>query len=299
MQIALVGYGNMGKVHADNFLMLQQQVNVIEIDESCKQQAREKELAVFPSLENLLQSKKVDCVAICTPTYSHYTHIKEAMKHNVPIFVEKPIVLTARQADKLRHRMNQQLIFVGEVEHFNSQLSSALLSCDHPTKIVVDREVNLKFFIGNSSPWFLDVNQSGGIACDLMIHDIALLISKFGFPEIGKVTGKKIDYPCIDHLEAELVFAQFSGFLRAHWLRNSIAHPIKVKWCIFDQERLPHVTECKDYLNSEKIRDENPYYIQDQAFIEAAQTKNCPHETEIYLQAVEIACKINELIQLT
>lgn len=296
MQLAILGYGNMGKVHAANFSILQQHVNVVEIDEEKRQQAREKGFPTFATLSELLQNKQIDCIAICTPTSGHFKHMKEALSYQLAVFVEKPIVLTARQVDKLRQMMGRQVIFVGEVEHFNAALNSALSSCEAPSKILIERKVNLRFFIGDSNPWFLDVDQSGGIASDLMIHDIALLISKFGFPTIGKVTTRKVQYPCTDDLEVELIFEQFSAHLRAHWLSESKTHPIKVKWCVFDADRQPHKTVCKDYINSDQAIEDNPYFIQDHAFIEAVKTGSCPYATEIYLQAVEIACKINVLI---
>lgn len=296
MQVAVQGYGNMGKVHADNFSLMDQHVSVIEIDEERRQQAGEKGYPAFPSLSELLQNRQIDCIAICTPTSGHYKQIKEALSHNLAVFVEKPIVLTAGQVHKLREIMGQHLIFVGEVEQYNPSLNSALSSCEAPIKILIDRKVNLKYFIGDSLPWFTDEEQSGGVPLDLMIHDITRLILQFGIPSIGKVSARKVQYPCPDDVEVELIYEGFSAYLRAHWLSKSSKYPIKVKWCVFDADHHPHTTVCKDYLNSDKPIEDSPYYIQDHAFIGAVKTGSSPYPTESYLQAVEIACKINEMI---
>jgi len=110
---AVMGYGNMGQLHASYFSKLcKTPVDVIEIEEKKIQQALEQGYQVYPSLGSLLNVKKIDFVAICTPTHLHLEHMKEAIKSNLPIFVEKPIVKNCSEVKEIRD-LNYPFIFCG------------------------------------------------------------------------------------------------------------------------------------------------------------------------------------------
>lgn len=293
-QGAVLGFGNMGQLHGSYFSKLcGKSVDIIEIDENKIKLALETGYSVYPSLEALLNAKKIDFIAICTPTYLHFDHIKEALKNSLPIFVEKPIIKNSFELAEIR-KLNPPFIFVGEVEQYNPILKSAINFTPSPISISIIRSVNLDFFIGNNKPWFLNPELSGGIILDLMIHDLTLLIEKFGIPTIKHVESLKFIYPCIDIVNVQLAFKDLEVSLHADWCGKNIETPISTLWKIQMEEESREFI-CNDYLKPVSIED-NPYFIQDQHFLFNLKCGKVSHALEIYLQAVEIALEIKELV---
>lgn len=280
-QGAVMGYGNMGQLHASYFSNLcERPVAIIEIEESKIQVALEHGYNVYPSLAALLKDQQIDFVAICTPTYLHIEHIREAIKNGLPIFVEKPIVKSASEVREIRE-WGYPLIFVGEVERYNPVLKSALEM--KPSSITISRSVNLDFFIGNNKPWFLDPELSGGIVMDLMIHDMTLLIEKFGMPDIKEIRCSQNVYPCVDQVDVRLEFESFTAHLKADWCSRDKETPISVIWEVDGK-----IFACDDYLKPRAVY-EDPYFIQDKDFLLNLECSTLGHDLEIYLQAVELA----------
>lgn len=294
-QGAVIGYGNMGQMHASYFSDLCKiPVAVVEIDEHKTKLALDNGYEVYPSLKQVLQDKKIDFVAICTPTYLHFRHIQEALELNLPIFVEKPIVKTGSEAKEIA-KFNDSFIFVGEVEHYNPVLKSATDFANDPESLFITRSVDLKFFIGSDSPWFLDPELSGGIVTDLMIHDITLLIEKFGIPKVKEVKGSKNLYSSIDEVDVQLEFKNFTANLHADWCSSKSENPISVIWEIRCNRKVEQFI-CDDYLTN--LPDErNPYFIQDRDFLRSLKLSKPIRPFEIYLQAVEVACEINTALE--
>lgn len=286
---AIIGYGNMGQLHADHFSSLCQEISIVEIDDRRISSAIAHGYKVYSSLDELIANHDIDFVAICTPTYLHLEHIRYAIKHNLPIFVEKPVVRTLLEAEELRKLPHAPQIFVAEVEHYNSKLMGFLFAHTEPSLIRVSRSVNLNYFIGDSSPWFIDEDKSGGIATDLMIHDISLLIGQFGKPRIKKVNLSQEAHPYVDQVDVILGFDGFDAVLHADWLNKDSCHPISTEWVFFDREGDYEFVVCNDYL--ERLEDD-PYLKQDHQFLKSLSEGTLKYPLETYLLAVEIADQI-------
>lgn len=293
-QGAVIGYGNMGQLHASYFSKLcGRAVYIIEIEESKIKMALEQGYSVYPSLESLIMANEIDFIAICTPTYLHSEHIKEAAANQLPIFVEKPIVKNLSEVQEIRD-LNYPFIFIGEVEHYNPILKEALEFSSAPSSISIKRSVNLDFFIGNNQPWFLDPELSGGIVTDLMIHDITLLIHKFGKPIVEKVECSQNVYSCIDQVNVRLNFKNFQAHLHADWCHKNKEIPISVVWEVKRGDEIKQYI-CEDYLKPVSIEND-PYYLQDKDYLLSLRLSKFPYPLEIYLQAVEVAHTINEYL---
>lgn len=290
-QGAVMGYGNMGRVHASYFSDLcKKPVHIIEIEESKIQLALEKGYLVFPTLDALLETEKIDFLAICTPTYLHLAHIKEGLKQKLPIFVEKPIVKNSAEVEEIKTYASP-FIFVGEVEQYNPLLQFALDGQSPPTSISIQRNVNLEFFIGKNQPWFLNSELSGGIVTDLMIHDLTLLIEKFGKPQVKKVNYSQNIYPCIDEVSVQLEFQNFKAYLQAHWCSQNKETPILLIFEVAFMDEKKQII-CSDYLKEASTKND-PYFIQDRAFLSNLKEGKTCYPLEIYLQAVDVADEIN------
>jgi len=116
----------------------------------------------------------VDLVDICTPTFSHVELIKAAADAGKPVLCEKPLALTVAEAvEAARHCAAAGVsLQVGQVvRYFPAYVAAhrafATGAYGEPAVLRFRRAGGMP-----RQPWFADEERSGGIALDLMIHDI-------------------------------------------------------------------------------------------------------------------------------
>lgn len=297
----IIGFGNMGVAHADRFSKLGTRISIADPLTDRQEFARSRGLLAFPSEAEAIQHQKPDFISICTPTNEHAEIIEEAiLNQRGPLFVEKPVVRTTDEADRIRHiaRDYPYPIFVGEVELFNPEMEPFLNYSGTPKHITISRDVNLDFFLhGANKPWFLNEELSGGIILDLMIHDITLLMSKYGRPRIGAVSSSSRKYGCIDDATAELLFDGFAASVHSSWTSNNTETPITTHVNIEEENRKKLEIECESYA-IRNINDLNDAFLmEDQAFLLAIGENKAPYPLELFLDAVEVANEITSRIR--
>ncbi|MBI4125703.1 MAG: Gfo/Idh/MocA family oxidoreductase [Deltaproteobacteria bacterium] len=297
MKGILIGFGNMGQTHWERYQHLGVGLlAVVEVDETKTKLAQAKGLRVYPSLSKVSKVQEANFIDICTPTHPHFQHIEEAMRFEKPIFVEKPIVRLPEEAQKLR-RINYPFpIFVGEVEHYNPKLKPFLDYTGKPQTISIRREVNLDFFLEGTAPWFLDEKLSGGIVLDTMIHDINLLVAKYGKPSIKKVQCQKKRYPCVDAIEATLAFNSFEANLFTTWAAPKGESPITTSIKIHEKNGQTIETGCDDYIIRGKPLSQDAFYLELKAFLKSIQSGKTPYALSVYLEAFGV---VQEIIQFS
>lgn len=142
------------------------------------------EFAAFVEDQAML-GKKLDYIAICSPNYLHAPHMKFALKNDIDVICEKPLVLSSEDLTALH---NYELNSKGKV---NSILQLRL----HPSIIALQNKVK------NSSPdkvfdieltymtsrgkWYLKSwkgknEKSGGVATNIGVHFFDMLHFIFG-----------------------------------------------------------------------------------------------------------------------
>lgn len=119
LRIGLVGVGFMGRVHmlsfTDNpmipnaFVKNGKLVAVCDIDSKKLEQAKEEipTLETFSDYKEMLASGKVDAVIIATPHYLHPLMGIEAIKHKIPVLIEKPVGVFTKNVFELNEIANQ------------------------------------------------------------------------------------------------------------------------------------------------------------------------------------------------
>lgn len=107
MDIAIVGAGAMGTVHAD-ILGLSREVRVVavvDVDEAAaKRLAGPLGAEVHQDLETLLAERRVDVVDVVTPHHLHASAIATALDHGADVICEKPLALAIDGARELERR---------------------------------------------------------------------------------------------------------------------------------------------------------------------------------------------------
>jgi predicted dehydrogenase len=114
--IAIIGYGNIGKVHLANLQSLR----------GCRVAGvfdpKGGDAVTYTSVEALLADPIVDAVVIATPTDSHALLTEQALAAGKHVFVEKPLAGTLADAQRIVNAARAhpgRIVQVGHCERFN------------------------------------------------------------------------------------------------------------------------------------------------------------------------------------
>lgn len=124
VKVGIVGYGMMGRMHADVWLHMPG-TKIVAIAEPRKdQQDNIKQAygcAVYDSCEEMLLHRPgIDVVVVATHAPLHASHVRLAFSHGCHVICEKPMAITLLQCDamiaeakrrKLKLAINHQSIF--------------------------------------------------------------------------------------------------------------------------------------------------------------------------------------------
>lgn len=290
----ILGFGNMGQTHAARYRHLPVVIHAIVDPDAQKRQAAAAEgLAAFSALIDVPEIECVDFLDICTPTHLHFIHLVEGIRLGKAICVEKPIVLTKAEADQLRLMALTVPIFVAEVEQYNPRLSRLLEYRGTPAAITISRRIRLEFFLRGTTPWFLDPHLSGGIVHDTMIHDLHLLMAKWGRPTVQRARAASKKYPCVDEINVDLAFAAgLTANLFCTWVDSGVTEPVAVEIRIKDVRQEDVVIQCTDYGIRERPLNDDPFYRELAPFVELLNGKSVSYPLDMYLDAIDVAEEI-------
>ncbi len=166
MDVGVIGVGIMGRNHARVYSELKdvETLYIFDIDQNASKELAERHNAVScGSLEMLL--RKAEAVNICVPTPYHHIIAEEAIIHEIPLLIEKPICSTAAEAADLVQKIPEGLVAgVGHIERFNPIVQEIQKIIRNPLYVEMKRH----------NPASARVNTSSVIE-DLMIHDIDIM----------------------------------------------------------------------------------------------------------------------------
>ena len=186
VKVILIGFGHLGKWHAEKAVNLENSELIAIIDKSKEHQqiARDKfpAVPVLDSYDDILED--FEAALIVTPTSSHFSIAKDLIKKGKHIFCEKPLCSKTAEASELRDlgREHNCLIQVGHSERFHKaweKLKVKIQSLKSPLAIEFRRESSFK---GRA----IDVD----VIQDLAIHDIDLFYYLFE-KEVSEITSVK------------------------------------------------------------------------------------------------------------
>ena len=173
MRLGVIGLGGIAAAHLAAWQVLAPEYD-LEVHGYDTQTDRVlPDVTLHRSLDDLLDT--VDVVDICTPSFTHPDIIRSAADKGLPIICEKPLALDVETAaDSLRYcRERDVALQVGQVVRYFSEYAAARREVARGT--YGDPAV-LRFRRASPQPrsnrWMEDESLSGGIAVDLMIHDV-------------------------------------------------------------------------------------------------------------------------------
>ncbi|HMA36703.1 MAG TPA: Gfo/Idh/MocA family oxidoreductase [Chloroflexia bacterium] len=176
MRVGIIGAGFMGTTHAAAWAETAATlVGVADSDaDAAAGLATRYHARGYPSLQAILA--EVDVVDICTPTHLHYEMVLAAAAAGRQVICEKPLARTVAQGQAMIAACRQagvRLLIAHVVRFFPEYaLARSLVVAGQ-----IGRPAVLRLARGGHRPqkavgnWFLDVEKSGGLLLDLMIHD--------------------------------------------------------------------------------------------------------------------------------
>jgi len=189
INVAILGGGFMGSAHATNYKALGERVRVKTVcSRSTERAAKAAELVgaeLTTDIDATLADPDIDAVDICLPTPLHRQAAEQALGAGKHVFLEKPIALTGEDADAIIAAASgsERVFMVGMVLRFwpeYVELQRRLDAGELGRPLVVS--TSRLSPPADWNDWMADPKQSGGVAVDLLIHDLDQMNWLLGTP---------------------------------------------------------------------------------------------------------------------
>ena len=210
LQIGIVGCGGIAQVHAASLDKLPQLHLAACADirpERAQAMAEKYGCHAYASMEEMLDHEKLDAVHLCTPHYLHTPMAEEAARRGLPIFSEKPPVISREQWAALEKVAQKVPLGICFQNRYNPNVREA-------QKILASGEygalVGGRAFVTwhREAPYYLEsgwrgtwATEGGGVLINQSIHTLDLLVRLMGSPE--KVEARMSNHHLADVIEVE------------------------------------------------------------------------------------------------
>ncbi|NGP45940.1 Gfo/Idh/MocA family oxidoreductase [Bacillaceae bacterium SIJ1] len=188
--VIIAGSGHMGKSHAKEWRTLGVTIaGVVSRSGQAGEEEAWRGIPVFPSLQDALaETKGVDAVDICLPTYLHKEAIETVAAAKKAVVCEKPLALSSQEARAIIQvcKDNGVALYPGHVLRFHNEYALARQkvkdgAIGQPGVFRLARKNRYPY---NGEPsWYSDETKSGGVTFDLGIHDFDWILWTLGHAE--------------------------------------------------------------------------------------------------------------------
>ncbi len=128
VKFAIVGFGHIGRRHAEHILgnPNAKLVAVCDTNPSCGLSLQGSEVAFYSTINMLLEASDADVVCICTPNYLHCDHTVAVLHSGRHAVVEKPMALSIRECDLMiaAAKANDKMIFAVKQNRYNPPVAA-------------------------------------------------------------------------------------------------------------------------------------------------------------------------------
>jgi predicted dehydrogenase len=202
LNVAVIGFGVMGKYHANVYAALPHCDLVAVADPNplrCLEAETSYAVRGFSSCEAMLREVKLDAVSIAAPTSLHFELSKFFLTAGVHVLVEKPVATEVEQAQSLAE-LSKRLGLILQVGHITRFYRSVQLLRE---RIREPYLIEARRLTPNAR-----IKDAGAIL-DLMIHDIDILLSLVQSEIVEATVAARVlnGSPFEDVAAAQIVFA--------------------------------------------------------------------------------------------
>ncbi|MGB1004742.1 MAG: Gfo/Idh/MocA family protein [Salibacteraceae bacterium] len=186
MRVLIIGLGSIAKKHIDALNSLRKDITYLALRSS-------KNSEPYKNVQNIYDLAEIkealDFCIISNPTHLHFDAINQAIDLNIPLFIEKPSLMTLDKADVLLDKIktNNTLTHIAFNLRFHPVLN--FLKKHLSEKKVLEANVYCGSYLPNWRPgvdyrkvYSAIAEMGGGVHLDL-IHEIDYSTWLFGFPE--------------------------------------------------------------------------------------------------------------------
>ena len=179
VKIGIIGAGRIGKVHAKaasnlngaKIIWLADPI-APDLEVTAKSMGIEK---TSKNYKDILNDKEVDAIFICTPTDTHYTISMEALNFGKHVFCEKPVDLELGRVKDVKDLVAKtgKKYMVGFNRRFDHNFMAIKENID---KGLIGKLELIQITSRDPEPPPISyVKVSGGLFCDMMIHDFDMV----------------------------------------------------------------------------------------------------------------------------
>ena len=226
IRVGIIGLGKMGMLHA-TLLRLMPQVEITAlIDTNPKLFATFQSMGIpgnfYLSFHDALQHEKLDAVYIITPTFAHLPLLKEALQHDIHVFIEKPVTLNRQQVTELRKLHPKVIIHTGYTLLYHRPFQE-LMRMIKEKRYGTIRSYTATFQHGEvfapKKGWmFTKILSGGGVLMNPGPHLFSLIQACFGKPKYitGKIV-KKYSTEVEDEAQFSCIYTNMTGKISLSW----------------------------------------------------------------------------------
>lgn len=235
VKVGIIGSQFQGDIHAASFQIMPEEAEVVAIcsptpghaEETAKKYSIPR---VFLDYKEMLREKDIEMVTIAAPNALHRDMTVDIARAGKHVVCEKPLCMTLAEADEMIDvcRKEGVLLMYAEELLFTPKYVKAKEMADNGAfgKLYLVKQSEKHF--GPHSPWFWDVNRSGGgVLMDMGCHGIAFCYWFYGRSPIKSVTCHMGTYVHCDKTRGEddsiciLEFANGGvGMVENSWARR-------------------------------------------------------------------------------
>lgn len=311
--VAVVGCGNIGRVHIDRWKSVSgtRLLACVDVEvERAKKTSMEYSVPnSYESIEPVLKDEHIDILDICTPTYTHKDLTEATLEAGKNVIVEKPIALRLRDARSMVNRAQSsgKKLMVAHVLRFWPEyvVTRDLINKGEigiPVFARASRLLSHRFSVWQD--WHNDPNKGGGVFIDTSIHDLDFLIWAFGkakqiYAEGGTLVRKVKSH---DHTRAFISFSNnLDAYVEGSWIMPE-SYPFSYRLEIvgnkgslsINSENPKQInlflTESSRKRETITLKPEDPYFLELKAFKECVEEdKDVPVSGEDGIKALELA----------
>lgn len=312
-KVALIGCGTMGRTHANGYTIIPEAKVVAVCDLNKEKAAALAALSgakVYDDYKTMMDNEDVDILDICLPTFLHKKYAVDAMKRGVNVFSEKPIALTAEDAEEMiatakkcnvKFSVGHVVRYFPSYRHVKELADSGRLGI--PRLIRTTR--NQGFPGWSWENWYQDYSRSGGPIVDLVIHDFDWVLDSFGDVERvfassfnGEVPGQehcmcilRLKNGAMAHIEGSWAYPQGSIFRMTYEVigtEGQVEYDSLADAPIHMQTNKEGVHQ--DAFLNPMLGEYEPYAAEIRAFVQAVENNQEPKVTgEQALKALKVA----------
>lgn len=174
IRFAIVGYGYMGHVHADNLKKLEdvQLTAVCDVDASVLEDAPE-EVRTYTDAEALYASPDIDVVIISANNNQHKKLVCQAAKAGKDIICEKPVALKVEELDEMMEAVRKYNVrfTVHQQRRYDKDYRTVKAVYEKGTLgTIYTIQTGLYGYNGNMHDWHVKKDEGGGMLYDWGVH---------------------------------------------------------------------------------------------------------------------------------